>query len=83
MAQFMDIHDGFNGVTHDQVRGAHEEDLKIEAAEGVHFIRWWADPTTGRVFCLSVGPDRDAVLRVHAKAGHATDQIWELSLTGE
>jgi hypothetical protein len=82
MAQFMDVHDGFFGVTQAQVDEAHQRDLAIEASEGVHFMRWWADPTTGKVFCLSEGPSKEAVLRVHEKAGHPTDQIWEVALSG-
>ena len=30
MAKFMDVHDGFVGVTQDQLDAAHEADLKIE-----------------------------------------------------
>ena len=41
----------------------------------VVFQRWWADPATGKVFCLSEAPNKEAVLRVHAKAGHPTEQI--------
>ena len=46
--------------------------------EGVHFERTWLDPDSGRVFCLSSGPSKEAVLRVHDKAGHSTDEIYEL-----
>lgn len=83
MPEFMDVHDGFVGVSQEQVQEAHKADLAIESSEGVHFKRWWADPVSGRVFCLSEGPSREAVLRVHQKAGHPTDQIWELKLSGE
>jgi Nickel responsive protein SCO4226-like len=78
MARFMDVHDGFVGVTEDQLRAAHERDLAIEAAEGVHFERAWLDPESGKVFCLSSGPSAEAVLRVHDKAGHPTTEIYEL-----
>ena len=44
MARFMDVHSGFTGVTEDQLREAHQRDLDIEAAEGVHFERAWLDP---------------------------------------
>jgi hypothetical protein len=74
----MDVHDGFVGVTEDQLRAAHERDLAIEAAEGVHFERAWLDPESGKVFCLSSGPSAEAVLRVHDKAGHPTTEIYEL-----
>jgi len=78
MARFMDVHSGFVGVTEGQLREAHERDLEIEATEGVHFERAWLDPESGKVFCLSSGPSREAVLRVHDKAGHSTDEIYEL-----
>jgi len=80
MAKFMDVHSGFVGVNEDQLRDAHERDLAIEAAEGVHFERAWLDPESGKVFCLSSGPSKEAVLRVHDKAGHPTEEIYELQV---
>lgn len=65
-------------MTKDQLREAHERDLAIEAAEGVHFERAWLDPESGKVFCLSSGPSKEAVLRVHDKAGHPTEEIYDL-----
>ena len=56
MAKFMDVHDGFFGVTGDQLREAHDRDLAIEKDEGVHFERAWLDPEAGKVFCLATGP---------------------------
>ena len=47
-------------------------------AEGVHFERAWLDPESGMVFCLSTGPSKEAVRRVHEKAGHPADEIYEL-----
>jgi len=35
-------------------------------------------PEAGKVFCLSSGPSKEAVLRVHEKAGHPTEEIYEL-----
>ena len=78
MAKFMDVHSGFTGVTEDQLREAHQRDLDVEAAEGVHFERAWLDPESGMVFCLSTGPSKEAVRRVHEKAGHPADEIYEL-----
>jgi hypothetical protein len=78
MAQFMDVHTGFVGVTAEQLVDAHARDLAIEAAEGVHFERAWLDPVAGMVFCLSTGPSRDAIMRVHAQAGHPTAEVYEL-----
>lgn len=78
MAKFIDVHSGFVGVTEEQLRAAHEHDLAVEAAEGVHFERAWLDPASGKVFCLSSGPSKEAVLRVHEKAGHPTEEIYEV-----
>jgi len=80
VAKFMDVHSGFVGVTEDQLREAHQCDLAIEGAEGVHFERAWLDPASGKVFCLSSGPSREAVLRVHEKAGHPTEEIYEVTV---
>jgi hypothetical protein len=83
MAKFMDVHSGFVGVTEEQLREAHERDLAIEGNEGVHFERAWLDPESGKVFCLSSGPSKEAVLRVHDKAGHPTTEIYELPIEVE
>ncbi len=83
MAKFMDVHDGFNGVTAADVAEAHRADLEIQGSEGVRFTHWWADPATGKVFCLSEGPSREAVASIHARAGHPTEQIYELQFEGE
>jgi hypothetical protein len=81
MPTFMDVHEGFVGVTEDQLAEAHRADLEIEADEGVHFEKAWLDPESGKVFCLSTGPSREAVMRIHERAGHATDQVYEVSIT--
>jgi|SRR5712691_5551541 len=78
MARFMDVHSGFTGMTPGQLRQAYELDLAIESTEGVHFERAWLDPESGKAFCLSSGPSKEAVLRVHDKAGHPTAEIYEL-----
>jgi len=80
MATFMDVHGGFVGVTESQLKEAHERDLAEEAAEGVHFERAWLDPDSGKVFCLSTGPSKESVQRVHEKAGHPTSEIYEISV---
>ncbi|WP_436646858.1 SCO4226 family nickel-binding protein [Actinoplanes sp. URMC 104] len=79
MAKFMDVHNGFVGVTPEQLSEAHEADLKIEGEEGVHFERAWLDPESGKVFCLSTGPSKEAVMRIHERAGHPTTEVYELT----
>jgi len=83
MARFMDVHDGFVGVTAGQLEAAHGRDFENERAEGVHVEHAWLDPRQGKVFCLSTGPSTDAVKRVHRQSGHPTDEVYELSLDVE
>jgi hypothetical protein len=80
MTRYMDVHDGFVGVTADQLEAAHARDLAIEGEEGVHFEHAWLDPESGKVFCLSTGPSKEAIMRVHERAGHPTDQVYELAV---
>ncbi len=80
MSRFMDVHSGFVGVTDDQLKAAHEADLAIEGEEGVHFERAWLDPESGKVFCLSTGPSKEAVMRIHERAGHPTAEVYEIPI---
>jgi hypothetical protein len=76
----MDVHSGFMGATAGQLQAAHERDLAIEGDEGVHFERAWLDPDAGKVFCLSVGPTKEAIMRIHERAGHPTSEVYELTV---
>ena len=80
MARFMDVHSGFVGVTEEQLLEAHRRDQEIEGAEGVHFDTAWLDPESGKVFCLSTGPSKESVLRIHERAGHPTSEIYEVPI---
>ena len=80
MAQFMDVHSGFNGVTGQQLQEAHDRDLAIQDEEGVSFDRAWLDPVSGKVFCLATGPSKEAVMRIHERAGHPTSEVYELTV---
>ena len=79
MAKFMDVHEGFVGVTAEQLSEAHDADLKIEAEEGVHFEKAWLDPESGKAFCLSTGPSKEAIMRVHERAGHPVTEVYEIA----
>ncbi len=83
MARFMDVHTDMNGIDQAGLEAAHRADTEIQDAEGVHFLHAWADPASGKVFCLSEAPDKEAVLRIHEKAGHPTNEIYELDLEVE
>ena len=81
MPQFMDVHTSMAGVTQEALAQAHQADLDIQDEEGVVFHQAWADPNTGHVFCLSEGPNAEAVQRIHERAGHPADEIHEITVT--
>jgi hypothetical protein len=81
--KFMDIHTDMKGLDQQSFQHAHNMDTEIENEEGVHFLHAWADPSSGKAFCLSEGPSKEAVLRVHERAGHPTQEIYEVTLEVE
>lgn len=80
MAKFMDVHSGFFGVSAEQLAEAHQRDLEIQADEGVVYERAWLDPEAGKVFCLATGPSKEAVMRVHERAGHPTPEVYQVPI---
>jgi len=79
MAKFMDVHEGFFGATTEDLAAAHDADLKIEGEEGVHFEKAWLDPESGKAFCLSTGPSKEAIMRIHERAGHPVTEVYEIA----
>jgi len=77
----MDVHNHAGNMSQSDLDEAHRLDQRFEAEEGVRFIKAWADPSSGKVFCLSEGPNPEAVQRVHERAGHPADEIYAVSLT--
>ena len=78
MPEFMDVHTTMQGVTSEALAEAHNADLAIQGEEGVNFKHAWADPASGMVFCLSEAPSAEAVQRIHERAGHPADNIYEV-----
>jgi hypothetical protein len=78
MGKFMDVHNGFFGVSAEQLRDAHNRDLAIQDSEDVVYERAWLDPDAGKVFCLVTGPTKEAVMRIHQRAGHPTPEVYEI-----
>jgi len=78
MPEFMDVHTSMAGVTAEALSEAHQADLAIQDDEQVNFKHAWADPTTGMVFCLSEAPSAEAVQRIHERAGHPADNVYEV-----
>lgn len=69
---------GMFGLTSEQLAEAHRADLAIQDDENVNFKHAWADPDSGMVFCLSEAPGAEAVKVIHQRAGHATEEVYEV-----
>ena len=78
MPEFMDVHRGMEGITNEALAEAHQADLDIQDEEGVDFKNAWANPASGLVWCLSTAPNAEAVKKIHDKAGHPTDEVYEV-----
>ncbi len=66
---YLDVHElGAGNVSAAAVAAAHQKDLAVEGKHGVHFINYWVDEASGRVFCLSEAPSADAVRETHREA---------------
>jgi hypothetical protein len=77
MPLFMDVHNIPEGVTSEDVAGAHEADLKIQGKHNVRYINYWFDGTGHKVFCLVDAPDAEAAHAVHREAhGLVADEIY-------
>jgi hypothetical protein len=81
MPQFMDVHYGMKGITAEALKEAHQADLDIQGEEGVDFKQAWADPESGMVFCLAEAPNAEAVQKIHKRAGHPADNVYEVPLS--
>ena len=80
MPKFMDVHEGMVGITPEALLAAHQGDLAIQADENVDFQHAWADPATGKVFCLSEAPSADAIQKIHTRNGIPPTEIHELTM---
>lgn len=79
MPRFLDSHTGAHGVTPDELAELHRQDLATQSKYDVRYLKYWFDPVTGRVFCLSEAPSKEAALAVHREAhGQMPDEIFEV-----
>ena len=79
MPRFLDIHHHAQGLTREQVADAHARDVAVQGKYGVTFVRYWYDEATGKIFCLSDAPTRNAVNDTHREAhGALADDIFEV-----
>ena len=78
MPRFLDSHT-VDGVTPEKLADLHQRDLATQEKHGVRYLKYWFDPVSGRVFCLSEAPSKEAALAVHREAhGQMPDDIFEV-----
>jgi hypothetical protein len=76
---FLDVHSGVFGVTPEEAAEGHRKDLAVQAKYGVRYLKYWYDHVSGKVFCLSDAPSKEAALAVHREAhGQMPDDIFEV-----
>jgi hypothetical protein len=79
MPRFLDVHNGKHGATLEALAAAHQKDLAVQSKHGVRYIKYWYDAATGKVFCLSEAPSKEAAIAVHREAhGDVPDEIFEV-----
>ena len=79
MPLFMDVHTIEEGVSAKEVADAHARDVEVQGQYGVNYKNYWVDEKAGKVFCLATGPSKEAVMRIHERAGHPTPQVYEIT----
>ena len=80
MPRFLDSHVAPpDAITADLVAELHAKDLAVQHKHGVRYVKYWYDAATGRVFCLSDAPSKEAALAVHREAhGEMPDDIFQV-----
>jgi hypothetical protein len=79
MPLYMDIHHKIDGLTAEAIKGAHEQDVKVQAEHGVKYLHYWFDEGSGKAFCLVEAPSKEAANAVHREAhGLVADELIEV-----
>ena len=67
MPLFIDVHE-LAGATVEQIAEAHVRDKAVEGDHAVNYVKWWLNPTAGKLFCLCEAPNAHAAEDVHRAA---------------
>jgi len=79
MPLYLDVHHKIDGLKAEALGHAHQKDLEVQHKYGVHYLRYWYDEGTGKVFCLVEAPSKEAAAAVHREAhGMLADEIIEV-----
>jgi class 3 adenylate cyclase len=79
MPLYIDIHQ-IEGASPEDVASAHLADMRVQAARGVNYLKYWHNPSCGKVFCLVEAPSAEAAAAVHREAhGLVAQKIIEVT----
>ena len=79
MPRFLDMHSVPLDAATETLHALHQRDLEVQGKYGVRYLKYWYDAASGKVFCLSEAPNKDAALAVHREAhGGMPDDIFEV-----
>jgi hypothetical protein len=79
MPLYMDVHHKIDGLTAEAIKGAHEQDVKVQKKHGVTYHKYWFDSSSGKAFCLVEAPNKEAANAVHREAhGLVADELIEV-----
>ena len=80
MATFMDVHSGFVGVSAQQLEEAHGRDLASRPTRACTTSAPGSIPRPARSSAWRQAHRKEAVMRVHERAGHPTPEVYEVSI---
>ena len=80
MAKFMDVHNGFFGVSAEQLARRTDATSRSRTTRASSTSAPGSIPVAGKVFCLATGPSKEAVMRIHERAGHPTPEVYEVPI---
>jgi hypothetical protein len=80
MSLFMDVLDIEGDVSTDDVAGALMKDLETQGKYGVGYLKYWADESDGKLFCLVEADSAEHAITVAREAhGLIADEIYPVS----
>jgi class 3 adenylate cyclase len=69
MPIYMDVHEGLDGATQNDVDLGHETEVEIQEEYGVNILSYWFSEAEGKAFCMATAPNPEAVVESH-RASH-------------
>lgn len=84
MKLFVDTHDKSNGTFPEEIgqedfSGVYQQYAEACSQEGVVIVKTFVSAADGKMYCINMAPDADAVRRAHERIGLKFDAISEVA----